>query len=330
MALDKITKKVNPLVTIAIPTYNRADSYLKQAIEIAFNQTYQDIEIIISDNCSSDDTETLVKTFTDPRIRYFRQKENIGANNNFNFCLEQAKGDYFLLFHDDDLIDNDFIETCMEAANYSPDIGLIRTGVRIIDVNGNILREKQNIGKGLSINDFFMAFLTGKISMFLCGTLFNTRCLREIGGFGTPQNLWQDVYAEFRILAKYGRVDVKEIKASFRKHDLQRTSNVDIQGWCKDSLFLLDSICRLVREDEGPIRTKGMEYFTRHNYNIVRTIKSPTKRLSAYFEVYRNFDYHYSPFTFFYNKNVLRPIRKIKGRVKSGLKGVYNNYYLSK
>ncbi|GBD99294.1 GalNAc(5)-diNAcBac-PP-undecaprenol beta-1,3-glucosyltransferase [bacterium BMS3Abin07] len=325
MALDKITKKVNPLVTIAIPTYNRADSYLKQAIEIAFNQTYQDIEIIISDNCSSDDTETLVKTFTDPRIRYFRQKENIGANNNFNFCLEQAKGDYFLLFHDDDLIDNDFIETCMEAANYSPDIGLIRTGVRIIDVNGNILREKQNIGKGLSINDFFMAFLTGKISMFLCGTLFNTRCLREIGGFGTPQNLWQDVYAEFRILAKYGRVDVKEIKASFRKHDLQRTSNVDIQGWCKDSLFLLDLMCNLASEKEDCIRTRGMYYFTRQNYIIASNIKSLSSRFISYLAVYKTFDYSYSPLNFIYSKTILSRRNKMKQAIKNRVKYIWNS-----
>lgn len=106
---------VPPLVTIAIPTYNRANLYLTQAIESAINQTYPNLEIIISDNCSTDDTEMVIRSFKDPRIRYFRQEKNIGGNNNFNFCLKQARGEYFLLLMDDDLIDSDFIETCMRG-----------------------------------------------------------------------------------------------------------------------------------------------------------------------------------------------------------------------
>lgn len=54
-------KKNQPLVTIAIPTYNRADGFLKQALQSAINQTYYYLEIIVSDNCSTDTTETIVK-----------------------------------------------------------------------------------------------------------------------------------------------------------------------------------------------------------------------------------------------------------------------------
>src|SRR4030042_2488708 len=132
-----MTANTYPLVTIAIPTYNRADGFLKEAIRSALNQTYSNIEIIVSDNCSVDNTTTVVKSFNDPRIRYFKHKENIGANNNFNFCVEQARGAYFLLLHDDDLIDDDFIDVCMKAAEYNTDIGLIRTGTRVIDSAGN-------------------------------------------------------------------------------------------------------------------------------------------------------------------------------------------------
>ena len=81
---------INPLVTIGIPTYNRADGYLKEAIESVINQTYSNLEIIISDNCSSDDTGLVVKSFKDQRIHYYRHDENIGANNNFNFCLKKS------------------------------------------------------------------------------------------------------------------------------------------------------------------------------------------------------------------------------------------------
>ena len=78
---------MNTLVTIAIPTYNRADNYLKQALSSALVQTYRNIEIIVSDNCSTDNTESVVKNFKDSRIRYFKQKKNIGPYKNFNFLL---------------------------------------------------------------------------------------------------------------------------------------------------------------------------------------------------------------------------------------------------
>lgn len=75
----------HPLVSIAMLTYNRADGYLKQAIQSAVTQTYSNIEIIVSDNCSTDNTEKLVKSFNDSRIRYFKQSRNIGMVPNSNF-----------------------------------------------------------------------------------------------------------------------------------------------------------------------------------------------------------------------------------------------------
>ena len=130
---------VHPLVTIAIPTYNRAGSYLRETLAGAMNQTYENIEIIVSDNCSSDNTEAFIRGISDRRIRYFRHKTNIGANNNFNYCLEQANGDYFLLLQDDDMIDNDFVEVCMTVANHSKDTGIMRVPVRIIPVSLQLL-----------------------------------------------------------------------------------------------------------------------------------------------------------------------------------------------
>ena len=90
----------------------------------------------------------------DSRIRYFKHSHNIGPNNNFNFCLKEAKGQYFLLLHDDDVIDQDFIETCMKAAEGLNSPGIIRTGTRLIDHNGRVLKEKQNNVIGLTFDEF--------------------------------------------------------------------------------------------------------------------------------------------------------------------------------
>ncbi|NIV34817.1 MAG: glycosyltransferase, partial [Anaerolineae bacterium] len=71
-----MTQGAYPLVTVAIPTYNRADSYLRYALESAVNQTYGNVEVIVSDNCSTDGTEQVVRDFSAPCLRYFRHAEN--------------------------------------------------------------------------------------------------------------------------------------------------------------------------------------------------------------------------------------------------------------
>jgi len=113
----------DPLVSIGIPTYNRANGNLLKVIERALGQTWQNVEVIVSDNCSTDHTPELVGAIEDPRLRYIRQETNIGPNNNFNTCLNQAKGEYFLLFHDDDMIDEDFVEACMSSLEPGQPVG---------------------------------------------------------------------------------------------------------------------------------------------------------------------------------------------------------------
>ena len=278
-----------PKVTIAIPTYNRADDYLKQTLKSALNQTYENIEIIVSDNCSTDNTEAVVNSFNDSRIRYFRQPKNIGANNNFNFCLKQAKGDYFLLLLDDDLIDHDFVETCMKAVSNHAEIGIIRTGSRVIDPDGNLLNETPNTVAGLSTEEFFREWFAWKTALYLCSTVFNTKRLREIGGLKSKHNLFQDVLAEFKLAAKYGRIDIRHIKASFRRHPSAMTSAAKVSHWCEDSLFLLDSMCNMASEKKALIRKEGLNYFSRFNIELSKKIKSPIFRFSAYLEIFKNF-----------------------------------------
>lgn len=280
-----------PLVSIGIPTYNRADGFLRECIGSAINQTYANIEIIISDNCSADDTAMLVHSFEDPRIRYYRQDVNIGGNNNFNFCLEKARGVYFLLLHDDDLIDADFIEVCLQAVNCKGDTGIIRTGMRIINSDGVVIGENENLVGGLSTSDFFIGWFTRKTTMHLCSTLFNTKKLKQIGGFHSKHNLFQDVIAEVILAAKFGRADVREIKASFRRHPSQRTHAVQINSWCEDSLILLDTICNLVPEDKIILRNKGLQSLSFHNYKLAENIESPFKRLFTHLKIFKMFGY---------------------------------------
>lgn len=284
-----------PLVTIGIPTYNRADRFLRTAVESALTQTYPNIEIIVSDNCSADQTQAVVKSYEDKRISYFRHSENIGANNNFNFCLEQARGDYFLLLQDDDLIDTDMIQACMEAADFKSNIGLIRTGTRRVDEKGALLSESTNQVSGLSLDDFFLGWFAKKTSLYLCSTLFNTRGLKDIGGFRSKHNLFQDVVAEVQLASRLGRVDIKDIKASFRKHHGEYTFAVKVGQWSEDSLYLLDLMCKLASEKRDQVRSRGIRFFSRINYNRASAVRSPAGRFVAYLTVFKDLGYKYPP-----------------------------------
>lgn len=308
-----------PLVTIGIPTYNRADGFLKQALQSALRQTYPHLEIVVSDNCSSDHTEEVVAQFSDPRIRYFKQPRNIGANNNFNFCVEQARGAYFLLLHDDDLIDADFVEACMRPLKVGTEVGIIRTGTRLIDGKGKVLRETPNEVGGLSTTDFLLGWYDRKTALYLCSTLFNTRRLREIGGFASRSNLYQDVVAEVKLAARFGRLDVREVKASFRRHADNGGSAAGTMAWCEDSLFLLDTMCEAVPKDaREKLRQEGLVYFCRKCYRNAANIKPSARRISTYWRVFRAFEFQYSPLAFTYRTKIAPKVLKFKTKTALG------------
>ncbi len=307
--------RARPLVTIAIPTYNRANLFLRQAIEAALGQSYRNVEVIVSDNCSTDHTESLVREFGDPRIRYFRQERNIGANANFNFCLAQARGSYFLLFLDDDQIDSDFIETCMDAVQDRIDVGIVRTGTRTIDEEGRVIGERPNRASGLSFCELLFAWFSNQTTFYLCSTLINTEGLREVGGFRSRHNLFQDVGAELKVAARYGRVDVEEVKAGFRIHQANMGSAAKIRAWCEDSAELLEILCRLCPEQQARIEAEGKRFFCRMNYEFVRAIPSFSQRMRNYFLVANFFDKAEPLGAYLYRKEIRPFLRAMKRRL---------------
>ena len=292
-------KNNTPLISIAIPTYNRANSYLRDALESALAQSYDNIEIIVSDNCSTDTTESLVKEYDDHRIRYYKHSENIGLKNNFNFCVEKAKGRYFLLLCDDDLIDNDFIEVCVDALDGYQDVGVIITGTRKIGNKGELLNEHPNYMQNLSYADYFLNWFTHKTALYMCSTLYNTKSLKQIDGFHSKTYHYQDVVTTAILSANYGRIDIRDVKASFRDHSVSKSKTYTIDDWITDSLYLLDVICKHAPEKDEILRNAGLISFAKKNYRRAGTISSMRDRWKTYMMVYKRFDYKYSPVNYF-------------------------------
>ena len=129
----------NNLVSIGMPTYNRA-GLLPRALDALLNQTHKNIELIISDDGSTDDTEKVCEEYAarDPRVRYIRHPENIGHVTNFVFVLKEARGDYFMWAADDDRWDARFIEKLLGALRQNPQHRLAMSSYQRIFTDGEM------------------------------------------------------------------------------------------------------------------------------------------------------------------------------------------------
>ena len=132
-----------PRVSIGLPVYNGED-YLEQAIESILAQEFRDLELIISDNASTDRTESLCRRFAerDSRVRYHRYAENEGAARNYNRVFELARGEYFKWAAHDDVCLPEFIARCVEVLDSaSESVVLAYPGSRFIDESGAVLHD---------------------------------------------------------------------------------------------------------------------------------------------------------------------------------------------
>jgi len=111
---------IRPKVSIGMPVYN-GGSFIREALDSLLAQTFTDFELIISDNASTDATESICRNYAeqDFRIRYIRQRENIGALPNFQFVLNEASGEYFMWAACDDKWDRDWVESLRNALENS-------------------------------------------------------------------------------------------------------------------------------------------------------------------------------------------------------------------
>jgi len=130
----------NPSLTIGLPVYDGSE-FLEETLDSILAQTYTNYELIISDNASTDQTEEICCRYAanDDRVRYMRQKENIGACANFNFVFTESKGRYFKWAAADDLLEPEYLARCVDVLNTRPEYVLCHTKTATIDAAGDEL-----------------------------------------------------------------------------------------------------------------------------------------------------------------------------------------------
>lgn len=131
----------SPAISIGLPVYNGA-RYLPRAINSLLSQTFLDLELIISDNASTDGTEEICKAFLrqDSRVRYFRQPVNIGAPRNWNFVVTQARGRFFKWASANDYCAPTLLSQCFDVLTQHPAVVLCYSRTTLVDDSDNTIQ----------------------------------------------------------------------------------------------------------------------------------------------------------------------------------------------
>src|SRR5260370_23324994 len=130
-----------PRVSVGLPVFN-GERYLARALGCLLAQDYQDFELIVSDNASTDATESICREYAarDPRLRYHRNETNIGASPNYNRVFGLARGEFFKWASHDDECHPSLVRRCLEKFEHAPAAAvLVFPRAEMIDETGRVL-----------------------------------------------------------------------------------------------------------------------------------------------------------------------------------------------
>jgi glycosyltransferase involved in cell wall biosynthesis len=130
-----------PRLSVGLPVYN-GENYVAESLEALLGQSYEDFELIISDNASTDGTADICRRYArqDSRVRYIRQPQNIGLARNHNCLVGEARGELFKWASHDDLYAKDLVRRCVEVLDEHPHVVLAHTWTAMIDGTGTVTR----------------------------------------------------------------------------------------------------------------------------------------------------------------------------------------------
>jgi len=209
---------MHPKVSIAIPVYKSA--FLKQAIDSVLGQTFADWELIIVNDASPEPVSEIVEEYTDPRIRYYANEINIGADapaENWNKCLGYARGEFFALLCDDDSYDPKFVQTMLELSVKYPDCSVFRSRVRVVNSKNEIITYYPSSPEWEPCEEYIWHILKGLRAQTISEFFYRTDWIRSKKGFDSFPKAWcSDLFSIFRFSEECGIATSRDVLVSFR------------------------------------------------------------------------------------------------------------------
>ena len=216
-----------PAVSVLIPTYNYA-GYLPEAINSVLAQDFEDFEVIIADDASTDDTVEVCRMYEakDSRIRFIRHEKNLGMVENWNWCLQQARGKYIKYLLADDKFAKPYALTRLVKALEQPGVSLSVSARRLIDEKSQVtgiwnplgLRNRIVLGEKL-----IPRCLSENANLIGEPTAVLFRKADALRGFDLCYRQLVDLEMWFHLLQKGNLAYIGETLCCFRRHHLQQT-----------------------------------------------------------------------------------------------------------
>ena len=238
----------NPKVSICIPVYN-AEKTITSTIQSVLDQTFQDWELIIVDNCSTDNSVAIVKQFTDSRISFFQNEANCGMVNNWNKCLEKTNTDYIQLLCADDELEKDCIAKKFDILSANDNVVAVSSGTLIINSENRILFKRRHFAKDCIISGSKIikkSFRTGNILGEPSNVMFKKTAMLKAGIFSNAVPYSPDWEYWLR-LARYGDFAfLKDYLVRYRVSSGNETSNLFKQKDIlkKDEKTFIKAVCK--------------------------------------------------------------------------------------
>lgn len=205
--------------------------YLMEAVQAILDQSYQDFELVVVDDCSPENLKEIVLSFDDARISYHRNEKNLGAKNlvdQWNHCLTFAKGNYIILATDDDLYEPNFLEEISGLIDKYPNVDLLRCRIMQIMDNGKILGMDGYYKENMSFSEFVFYMMHGMKSG-IPQYVFKRIALVEAGGFVNFPHAWASDDASAINLARNGAAISNKCLVKFRINSgINITSNQNL------------------------------------------------------------------------------------------------------
>jgi glycosyltransferase involved in cell wall biosynthesis len=232
-------RRSRPALTIVIPTLNRA-SLVARAVESALAQTAAEIEILVSDNGSTDETPAVLSRYRDPRLRHVRHERTMPAAAHGNFLIDQARGEYFLGLSDDDYIEPDFARRVLDLLGRRRELAFVYTGCYIH--YGDVGVRCATGPETEHGTDFISAFFAGKREVCWCACVTRLSDLRAIGPIPETR-ICGDMFYWTR-LAYQG--DVGCVATPLSHYTLMTADNLSsgapVRNWALETRMLADEV----------------------------------------------------------------------------------------
>ncbi|TFH92995.1 glycosyltransferase [Vibrio ouci] len=224
---------LQPLVSICIPTYNAA-KYIVETLESISRQTYKNIEIIVGDNASSDDTERLVDDFKKTsglEIIYYKNENNLGYSGNCNKLIKQAKGEFVAIYHSDDIYHDRIVEHQVSLLLENKEVAGCFTNYSYIDEKGNDTTrgcqfEVNNSWMTIFNHDDYIVNILDKFrNPFFCpSSLVRKDIYQTVGGYNERIKFIEDQDMWIRILENNSMAVINKKLVKYRIHEAQGSS----------------------------------------------------------------------------------------------------------